>query len=185
MDREKMELAVYQLLEAMGEDPKREGLLETPKRVAKMYEELLDGYRRKPEVHMQKQFTAEDSEFVLVKDIPFHSLCEHHLLPFYGVGHVAYVPKENKVVGLSKLARLLEDISLRLQLQERITNEVAETLANNLPVNGVFVMLEAEHMCMSIRGVHKEGAKTVTKCSLGCFKEDAALRKEVIDMIRG
>lgn len=184
MNKEKIEKAVREILIGVGEDPDREGLVETPARVARMYEELLDGYRREPAKHMAKQFTAPDSEFVLVKDIPFHSMCEHHMLPFYGKGHIAYIPKDHKVVGLSKLARILEDISLKLQLQERITNDVANTIANNLPVEGVFVVLEAEHMCMSIRGVHKEGAKTVTKCSLGCFQADKELRKEVFDMIR-
>ena len=184
MDKVKIEQAIRDLLIGIGEDPDREGLQETPKREAKMYAELLDGYQRTPAQHMEKQFTAEDSELVLVKDIPFHSMCEHHLLPFYGVGHIAYVPGADKVVGLSKLARILEDISLRLQLQEQITTEVAHTIADNLEVEGVFVVLEAEHMCMSIRGVHKEGASTVTKSALGCFKENSELRKEVLSMIR-
>lgn len=184
MDNQRIEKAVKEILYGIGEDPEREGLVETPKRVAKFYNEIFAGLKLDPTKHAKKVFHENDSEFVLVKDIPFRSMCEHHLLPFFGVAHIAYVPKDGKVVGLSKLARILEDISLRPQMQERITNEIARTLESALQPDGIFVMLEAEHMCMTIRGIHKPGALTVTKASRGVC-ENSEVRREIIQMIKG
>lgn len=183
IDKKRIEKAVEEILLAVGEDPKREGLQETPKRVAKMYEERFAGLTRDPSLHTQKYFHEENSELVLVKDIPFNSTCEHHLLPIYGRGHISYIPRNGKVIGLSKLARILEDISQRPQMQERITNEVADVLMDNLDPEGVLVVLEAEHMCMSIRGVKKPGSQTITKAMRGSFKTSSELRREVLDMI--
>lgn len=183
MDNKRIEAAVREILLAVGEDPEREGLLETPKRVAKMYAERFEGLEKDPRVHTEKFFHEDNSELVLVKDIEFDSTCEHHLLPIYGKAHIAYKPRDGRVIGLSKLARILEDISKRPQLQERITNSVADILMDNLNPEGVFVVVEAEHMCMSIRGIKKRGAITVTKAERGDFKHDDILRREVMDMI--
>lgn len=184
VDNKRLEEAVKEILLAVGEDPKREGLLETPQRVAKMYAERFEGLEKDPAVHTEKFFHEDNSELVLVKDIEFDSTCEHHLLPIYGKAHIAYKPRNGRVIGLSKLARILEDISKRPQLQERITNSVADILMENLNPEGVFVVVEAEHMCMSIRGIKKRGAVTVTKAERGDFKQDDVLRREVMDMIR-
>lgn len=183
IDKQRIEQAVKEILLAVGEDPMREGLRETPKRVAKMYVERFDGLQRDPAVHLEKVFSESSSELVLVKDIPFDSTCEHHLLPIYGVGHIAYIPRQGKVVGLSKLARILDDVSRRPQMQERITNDVADLIMKYLNPEGVYVILEAEHMCMSIRGVQKKGAKTITKATRGIFCESVARRQEVLNMI--
>lgn len=179
----KIEQAVRSILEAIGEDPDREGLKETPKRVAKMYEELFWGLNKDPKEYFETIFNEEHEELVLVKDIPFYSMCEHHLVPFYGHAHIAYLPKSGKVAGLSKLARAVEAVSKRPQLQERITAQVADTILETLDPKGVFVVLEAEHMCMTMRGVKKPGSKTVTMATRGLFKEDASLRREVLQMI--
>lgn len=179
----KIEQAVRSILEAIGEDPDREGLKDTPKRVAKMYEELFWGLNKDPKEYFETIFNEEHEELVLVKDIPFYSMCEHHLVPFYGHAHIAYLPKSGKVAGLSKLARAVEAVSKRPQLQERITAQVADTILERLDPNGVFVVLEAEHMCMTMRGVKKPGSKTVTMATRGLFKEDASLRREVLQMI--
>lgn len=183
MDKARIEKAVKEILYAIGDDPEREGLKETPQRVAKMYAERFRGIEKDPSEHAKKIFHEDKSELVLVKDINFSSTCEHHLLPFYGVGHIAYIPDGGRVVGLSKLARILEEISLRPQMQERITNDVADVLWEVLEPKAVFVILEAEHMCMTLRGVKKPGSKTVTKALRGEFKENAELRREVLDMI--
>lgn len=184
VDHKRIEKAVEEILLAVGEDPKREGLVETPKRVAKMYAERFEGLEKDPAIHTQKYFHEDNSELVLVKDIEFDSTCEHHLLPIYGKAHIAYKPKDGRVIGLSKLARILEDISKRPQLQERITNSIADVLMENLSPEGVFVVVEAEHMCMSIRGIKKRGAVTVTKAERGEFQTNDVLRREVMDMIR-
>lgn len=184
VDYKRIEKAVEEILLAVGEDPGREGLLETPKRVAKMYAERFEGLEKNPAVHTQKYFHEDNSELVLVKDIEFDSTCEHHLLPIYGKAHIAYKPRDGRVIGLSKLARILEDISKRPQLQERITNDVADVLMDNLDPEGVFVVVEAEHMCMSIRGIKKRGSVTVTKSERGVFKEDYRLKDEVLGMIK-
>lgn len=183
MDRERIEGAVREILLAVGENPDREGLVETPQRVAKMYEEIFDGLNRDPKVHTEKTFSESESEFVLVKDIPFHSTCEHHLLPVIGQAHVAYIPKDGQVIGLSKLARIVEDYALRPQLQERLTNQVADLLTDELGAIGVFVVVEAEHMCMTLRGIKKPGSKTVTYASRGQYT-DRDQRQEVLDMIQ-
>lgn len=152
-DFEKLQETVYQLLELVGENPDREGLLDTPKRVAKMYQEVFSGLGRDPKDEFTAVFSEGHEEVVLVKDIPFHSMCEHHLLPFYGVAHVAYLPSNGKVTGLSKLARAVEVASKRPQLQERLTAQIATALDEALSPEGVFVMVEAEHMCMTMRGI--------------------------------
>ncbi|WP_205692065.1 MULTISPECIES: GTP cyclohydrolase I FolE [Lactobacillales] len=182
MDMERIEKAVREILLAVGENPDREGLVETPERVAKMYAEVFDGLNRNPRIHTEKTFSESASEFVLVKDIPFHSTCEHHLLPVIGQAHVAYIPKDGQVIGLSKLARIVEDFALRPQLQERLTNQVADVLAEELGAEGVFVVLEAEHMCMTLRGIKKPGAKTVTYATRGAYT-DRGRRQEVLDMM--
>ena len=161
-DFEKLQETVYQLLKLVGENPDREGLLDTPKRVAKMYQEVFSGLGRDPKDEFTAVFSEGHEEVVLVKDIPFHSMCEHHLLPFYGVAHVAYLPSNGKVTGLSKLARAVEVASKRPQLQERLTAQIATALDEALSPEGVFVMVEAEHMCMTMRGIKKPGSKTVT-----------------------
>lgn len=182
MDLKRIEAAVKEILEAVGEDPNRPGLVETPKRVARMYEEIFAGLKKDPREHA-KIFNENHEEMVLVKDIQFSSMCEHHLVPFFGVAHIAYLPKNGRVIGLSKLARILEDISKRPQLQERITSEVADILMESLDPRGVIVVLEAEHMCMAIRGVKKQGAKTVTSAVRGLFKTDVKSRTEVLNLI--
>ncbi len=176
--------AVTVILKSIGEDPDREGLKNTPARVARMYEEIFSGMEKDPKDHFDVIFTEEHEEVVLVKDIPFYSMCEHHLLPFYGVAHVAYIPRDGKVTGLSKLARAVEDVAKRPQLQERITNIVADALMEKLNPHGVFVMVEAEHMCMTMRGIKKPGSKTVTVASRGIYEKDVDLRNEIIQLIR-
>lgn len=179
----KIEQAVRAILEAIGEDPDREGLKDTPRRVAKMYEELFWGLDKDPRKYFETIFNEEHEELVLVKDIPFYSMCEHHLVPFYGHAHIAYLPKSGKVAGLSKLARAVEAVSKRPQLQERITAQVADTILETLDPKGVFVVVEAEHMCMTMRGVKKPGSKTVTMATRGLFQDDAVLRREVLQLI--
>lgn len=182
--QERIEAAVYQLLEALGENPEREGLLDTPKRVAKMYQEMFAGLHADPKDEFTAVFSEGHEEVVLVKDIPFHSMCEHHLVPFYGTAHVAYIPADGRVTGLSKLARAVEVASKRPQLQERLTAQVADALQEALNPVGVFVMVEAEHMCMSMRGIKKPGSKTVTTVARGVYKEDPILRREILSMIQ-
>lgn len=184
VDREKIEQAVRMILEAVGEDPNREGLLNTPKRVAKMYTEAFEGLFVNEEQYFETVFSEQHEEMVLVKDIPFYSMCEHHLVPFFGKAHVAYIPKGGRVVGLSKLARAVETVSRRPQLQERITSTVANAIVNKLDPHGVVVVLEAEHMCMTMRGVKKPGAKTVTSAVRGIFTNDSAARAEVFSLIK-
>ncbi|MFD1849878.1 GTP cyclohydrolase I FolE [Oceanobacillus bengalensis] len=183
MDKEKIATAVRMILEAIGEDPDRQGLLDTPKRVANMYEEVFSGLDKDPAVHCQTVFEEPHEEIVLVKDIQFSSMCEHHLVPFIGVAHVAYLPKNGQVIGLSKLARIVDDISKRPQLQERITKSVADLLMKELDPIGVMVVIEAEHMCMSIRGVKKQGSKTITSAVRGEFKTNNKSRSEVLALI--
>lgn len=183
MDMERIEKAVREILLAVGENPDREGLVETPERVAKMYAEVFDGLNRDPKIHIEKTFSESASEFVLVKDIPFHSTCEHHLLPVIGHAHVAYIPKDGQVIGLSKLARIVEDFALRPQLQERLTNQVADVLADDLGAEGVYVVLEAEHMCMTLRGIKKPGTKTVTYATRGVYT-DRDRRQEALEMMQ-
>ena len=185
VDKERIEAAVREILVAVGEDPDREGLLETPARVARMYEEILSGMREDPREHLNRQFAvAGHEEMVIVKDIPFSSMCEHHMLPFAGVAHVAYVPNKGCVTGLSKIARVVEGYSRRLQLQEQLTTQVAEAFMDVLDARGVLVVVEAEHMCMTIRGVKKSGAKTVTSAVRGVLKNDMRTREEALRLIK-
>ena len=184
VDLKKIEEAVKMILEAVGEDVNREGLLDTPKRVSKMYAEMFSGLQEDPRDYFSTVFHEEHEELVLVKDIPFYSMCEHHLVPFYGKAHVAYIPKDGKVAGLSKLGRCVESVARRPQLQERITSTVADTIMEMLDPKGVYVVVEAEHMCMTMRGLKKPGAKTVTSAVRGVFAEDAMSRSEVLSFIK-
>lgn len=183
MDEAKIRQGVRLLLEGIGEDPKREGLVETPGRIARMYEEIFGGMAQDAAVPLAKTFTAENADMVLEKDITFFSTCEHHLLPFYGKAHVAYIP-DGKVAGLSKLARVVEIYAKRPQLQEQMTTQIAEALMEHLKPKGAVVMLEAEHMCMTMRGVKKPGAKTVTFAAKGLFEEDGRLLERFFQMVR-
>ncbi|PLR66753.1 MULTISPECIES: GTP cyclohydrolase I FolE [Bacillaceae] len=184
INTEQIEQAVRLILEAIGEDPNREGLLDTPKRVAKMYAEVFSGLNEDPKEHFKTVFGEDHEELVLVKDIPFHSMCEHHLVPFFGKAHIAYIPKGGKVTGLSKLARAVEAVCRRPQLQERITSTIADSIIDSLEPHGVMVVVEAEHMCMTMRGVKKPGSKTVTSAVRGIFVKDAAARAEVLSFIK-
>jgi GTP cyclohydrolase I len=176
--------AVRSMLEAIGEDPDREGLAGTPDRVARMYEELFAGLREDPASYLEVGFSEEYDEMVVLRDIPFHSMCEHHLLPFMGKAHVAYLPR-GKVCGLSKLARVVEAYARRPQLQERLTQQIAHLLMDRLDAKGVGVIIEATHTCMTIRGVKKPGAAMVTSCMLGLFRSNSATRAEAMDLLTG
>src|SRR2546421_675244 len=173
------------ILEGIGEDPNREGLLDTPKRVAEMYAELTAGMREDPSEHIVPLSANKHDEMVIVKDISIASLCEHHLAPFVGKCHIAYIPKNGKILGVSKLARLAETFARRLQLQERLTSEIANTLFEKLQPLGVMVVIEAEHTCMTLRGVKKPGATTVTSAVLGGFRKDPRTRAEAMSLIVG
>ncbi|MCC6494076.1 MAG: GTP cyclohydrolase I FolE [Pirellulales bacterium] len=184
VDLPRIERAVREILAAVGEDPDREGLRETPARVARMYRELFSGLRTDPRVHLQKFFAEKYDEMVLVKDIAFNSMCEHHLLPFIGKAHVGYIPS-GRVVGLSKLARVVEEVSRRPQVQERMTEEIANLLIEELQVRGVAVVIEASHSCMSIRGVRKPESICVTSAMKGIFRSNLSSRSEVMNLIYG
>ena len=184
MDKKKIEKGVRMILEGMGEDPDREGLLETPARVARMYEEIFAGYEEDASRHLSKQFSGCNTDLILEKDIPFYSMCEHHMVPFYGKAHIAYIPGK-KVAGLSKLARTVEVFAKRLQLQERMTSQIADAIMKDLGAKGVMVVIEAEHMCMTMRGVKKPGSKTETYVRRGSFADDESLTARVLSMIRG
>lgn len=185
IDIPRAEAAVRELLAAIGEDPNREGLLETPARVARMYSELLYGMYEEPAAHLLKQFHESDhEEMIIVKDIAFSSMCEHHMLPFFGVAHVAYIPKHGNVTGLSKVARVVEGFSHRLQLQERLTSQIADAFVEMLDVRGVMVVIEAEHMCMTLRGIKKPGSRTATSAVRGTFRDDAKTREEALRLIK-
>ena len=184
MDKEKIKRAVRDILEAIGEDPDREGLKDTPDRVARMYEEIFCGIFQEPREHLKVTFPEEShEEMVIVKDIPFYSCCEHHLVPFFGKAHVVYIPKGGRLTGLSKLARVVETIAKRPQLQERIAKETADIIMEELRPYGVMVVIEAEHMCMTMRGVKKPGSKTVTSAVRGVFAKDIATRTEAMNLI--
>jgi GTP cyclohydrolase I len=184
VDYARIERAVREILVAVGEDPDREGLLETPARVARMYAEMFSGLRQDPREHTQKFFSQDYDEVVLVRDISFCSMCEHHLLPFIGQAHVAYIP-DGKVIGLSKIARVVEVISHRPQVQERMTEEIANLLVNELGTKGVAVVIEASHSCMTIRGVKKPGSVMVTSAMKGVFRSNLTSRTEVMQLIYG
>jgi GTP cyclohydrolase I len=184
VDLPRIEKAVREILSAVGEDPDREGLKETPARVARMYAEMFAGLTAEPSRHLKKTFSERYDEMVLVKDISFCSVCEHHLLPFLGKAHVGYLPR-GKVVGLSKLARVVEEISKRPQVQERMTHQIADLMQTELDPKGVIVVLEAEHTCMSIRGVKKPGSITITSAVRGLFKTNESSRAEAMALIHG
>lgn len=183
IDKEKARQGVRLILEAIGEDPEREGLLETPDRIARMYEEIYSGIGTTAEEHLSKTFTVESNDLVIEKDITFYSNCEHHLVPFYGKAHIAYIPN-GRVTGLSKLARTVEVYAKRPQLQEKLTSDIADAIMKYLEPQGVFVYIEAEHMCMTMRGIRKPGTRTVTTTSRGVFKENSELRNEVLALIK-
>lgn len=182
VDHARIEKAVREILAAVGENPDREGLKETPARVARMYAELFGGLHVDPSRHLKKVFTEQYDEMVLIRDISFNSMCEHHLLPFIGVAHVGYLPR-GKVVGLSKLARIVEEVSKRPQVQERMTHQIADLMHEELDPKGVVVVLEAEHSCMTIRGIRKPGAVTITSAVRGLFKTNESSRAEAMSLI--
>jgi GTP cyclohydrolase I len=184
VDQPRIERAVREILAAVGEDPDREGLLETPARVARMYAEMFSGLHDDPRQHLGKAFTEKYDELVLVRDIAFHSICEHHLLPFMGHAHIGYIPN-GWVLGLSKLARVVEVVSHRPQVQERMTEQIADLLVNDLGAKGVAVVLEASHTCMTIRGVRKPGSLCVTSAMKGLFRDNVSSRAEVMSLIYG
>lgn len=183
MDLEKIEKAVYDILEAVGEDPERPGLKETPSRVARMYAEMFAGLNEDPTHHLKFFEEKSNDEMVIVRDIPFASMCEHHLLPFVGKAHIAYIPSDNKIIGLSKFARIVDNFAKKPQVQERLTHDIADFLEEHLKPKGVAVIIEAEHMCMSIRGAKASGSKTQTSALRGCMKSDARTRAEVLSLL--
>lgn len=184
VDHEKAAAAIRMLLEAVGEDPNRQGLLDTPGRVARMYEEVLAGMDDDGSTHLEVIFDEDHDELVLVRDIGFYSLCEHHLVPFFGKAHVAYIPDGGRVTGLSKLARVVQAYARRLQVQERMTAQIADTMMRHLQPKGVAIVVEAEHLCMSMRGVRQPGTKTITSAVRGLFRRDERTRAEAFALIR-
>ena len=185
LDYERAEAAVRELLIAIGEDPNREGLLETPSRVARACSEIFAGMQEDPSQHLRKQFhEADHEEMVIVRDIPFTSMCEHHLLPFTGRAHVAYIPRKGRITGLSKLARCVEGYARRPQVQERMTSQIADAIMDALDPLGAFVVVEAEHMCMTARGIKKPGSLTVTSAVRGSFQDDEKTRAEALSLFK-
>ena len=184
MDKERRQNAVREILIAVGEDPDREGLLETPKRVANMYEEIFAGLTEDPKQHIKLFNEQSNDEMVIVKDIPFYSMCEHHLLPFFGKAHIGYIPSDNKIIGLSKLARIVDNFAKKPQVQERLTSDIADFLNDNLQPKGVAVIMEAEHMCMTMRGARAAGSKTQTSALRGIMRTDAKTRAEVLSLLK-
>ncbi|MHB8054712.1 MAG: GTP cyclohydrolase I FolE [Candidatus Aminicenantales bacterium] len=185
MDLEKIARGVRLILVGAGENPNRPDLRDTPRRVAKMYAEILGGLHENPEMHLRAVHEEKHDEMVLIKNIPLYSMCEHHMLPFAGVAHVAYIPKGGRIVGLSKIARVVETLSRRLQVQERLTKQIADIIMEHLDPLGVIVVIEAEHMCVSMRGAKKPKAITVTSAVRGMFRTRAVTRLEAISLIRG
>ena len=185
MDKKRIERAVREILIAVGEDIKRPDIKDTPKRVADMYEEILSGTKVNPEKELEVVFEKEHDEMVLLKGIPIYSICEHHMLPFIGKAHVAYLPSDNRVTGLSKIARVVDVFSKRLQVQERLTTDIADTIMRKLKPKGVLVVIEAEHLCMSMRGVKKPGVMTITSAVRGVFRKNEKTRSEALSLIRG
>lgn len=183
-DAGKLQEGVRMILEALGENVAREGLIETPDRVARMLKELTSGIDTDPASQITCEFLEENAGLVLVRDITFNSTCEHHMLPFHGVAHVAYLPREGRITGLSKLARVVEVASKRLQVQERMTAQIAQAMVDKLDPIGVFVMVEAEHSCMALRGIKKPGARTITTDARGIYRENDALRSELLTLIQ-
>lgn len=182
MDKAKIEKAVRDILEAIGEDPDREGLVETPARVARMYEEIFSGLEDSPERHL-KLFDEGSDEMVVVKNIPLYSMCEHHLIPFIGRAHIAYIPSDGKVIGLSKLARIVDSFAKRPQLQERLTGQIADFINDNMNPQGVAVVIEAEHLCMTMRGARASGSQTKTSALRGTMRTDARTRAEALSLL--
>jgi GTP cyclohydrolase I len=184
MDQKKIEKAVRSMLEAIGENPDRPGLKNTPARVARMYAELFEGLHKDPTKELTVFHEADHEEMIMVKDIPFYSMCEHHLVPFIGRAHVVYIPTKGKVTGLSKLVRVVEGFAKRPQVQERLTSQIADTLMGALKPRGVLIIIEAEHLCMSMRGVKKPGALTVTSAVRGIFRKNQATKAEALELIK-
>ncbi|MFC1576972.1 GTP cyclohydrolase I FolE [Candidatus Omnitrophota bacterium] len=184
MDKKKIKKAVLSILKAVGEDTSRKDLKATPGRVADMYEEILGGMKQDPRKELEVFFEKDHDEIILLKDIPLYSVCEHHLIPFIGKAHVAYIPDGNRITGLSKLARVVDILSKRLQVQERLTTDIAETIMAKLKPKGVMVIIEAEHLCMSMRGVKKPGVMTITSAIRGIFRENEKTRAEAMALIR-
>ncbi|HEX3028572.1 MAG TPA: GTP cyclohydrolase I FolE [Clostridia bacterium] len=185
IDKQRIKAAVREILAAIGDDPDREGLVETPDRVARMYEEIFAGLHRDPSEDVKVFQEDNHEEIVLVKDIPLYSMCEHHLLPFVGVAHVAYIPRKGRILGLSKVARIVDTTAKKPQLQERLTSQVADVIMNAINPLGVAVVVEAEHLCMTMRGIKKPGSKTVTSALRGTIKTDARTRAEIMSLITG
>ena len=181
MDKDKIKQGVQLIIEGIGEDASREGLVETPDRIARMYEEIFAGLNEDASVHLSKTFSTQNTDMIIEKDITFYSMCEHHFLPFYGKAHIAYIPN-GRVAGLSKLARTVEVYARRPQLQERMTVQIADAIMENLDAKGAMVIIEAENMCMTMRGIKKPGSRTVTISSKGIFTEDAELRNTFLTM---
>ena len=184
VDRDRIRAAVTEILEAIGEDPDRDGLRETPRRVADMYAEMLAGATSEPAAHLDVVFDAGHDEMIMVRDISMYSFCEHHLVPFFGQAHVAYIPNvKGQITGLSKLARLVDTLARRPQVQERLTTQIADVIDDALDPRGVLVVIEAEHLCMSMRGVRKPGSRTVTSAVRGQFRDSEASRLEAMNLI--
>ncbi|MFH1665592.1 MAG: GTP cyclohydrolase I FolE [Candidatus Omnitrophota bacterium] len=184
MDKEKIKKAVREILEAVGEDPDREGLKNTPDRVANMYEEILSGIKKDPEEVLKVFLEEEHDEIILLRDIPLYSICEHHMVPFIGKAHVAYIPDKNRITGLSKIARVVDILSRKLQVQERLTTQIADAIMRKLSPKGVLVIIEAEHLCMSMRGVQKPGIITTTSAVKGIFRTSQKTRSEALALIK-
>ncbi|MHB1536245.1 MAG: GTP cyclohydrolase I FolE [Acidimicrobiales bacterium] len=185
VDLDRIAAAVREILSAIGEDPDRGGLLDTPQRVARMYEEIFSGLHEQPERHLKATFEADHDEMVMVKDIELYSVCEHHLVPWFGRAHVAYIPNDDgRITGLSKLARLVDGFARRPQVQERLTSQVADAMESVLAPRGVLVVVEAQHLCMAMRGAHKPGAVTVTSAVRGHFRDSVAARAEALSFLR-
>ena len=186
IDQDKIKKAVKMMIEAIGEDPNREGLLETPRRVAEMYAELFSGIGRDPKTELKVAFEEGHREMVIVRDIPFYSMCEHHLLPFYGVAHIGYIPnKDGRVVGASKLPRVVEIVAKRPQLQERLTSVIADSIVEAIKPDGVAVVIQAEHLCMIMRGIKKPGSSLITSALRGTFRTRSATRNEFFCLLQG
>lgn len=184
-DLEKIEKAVSAIIEAVGEDPRREGLVGTPRRIAEMYAELFAGLHEDPRAELVVSFEEGHHEMVVLKDVPFYSLCEHHFLPFYGVAHVGYISSDGRVVGASKLARVVEVLARRPQIQERLTTQIADTIVEVLRPEGVAVVLQAEHLCLTMRGIKKPGSNFVTSATRGLFRRNAMTRSEFLSLVQG
>ncbi|MBE0479443.1 MAG: GTP cyclohydrolase I FolE [Dehalococcoidia bacterium] len=184
IDKVKIQEAVISIIEAVGEDPNREGLIDTPRRIADMYEEVFSGLFTDPKLELQVGFEEDHREMIVFKDIPFYSMCEHHFLPFYGMAHVGYIPS-GRVVGASKMARVVEILARRPQLQERLTSQIADTIMDVLQPQGVAVVIQAEHLCMTMRGIKKPGSNIVTSANRGSFRRSAATRAEFFSLIQG